>query len=242
MSKALSKNILFQFGLTFSRSPPSLLSINAIFCKSRGLEIMVHSQRRNEFVSAPFPLAVEARWNGARRKTDEITPICRWWRHDGTAMKTKRASSFNCRRRESDAIAASDWVDNLDDFGKSSAVSAFRLSLHGFFIDFFCTENERRRFCVDKPAGCLPGCAIVMETRRDVVLFCSNGSQGLEKIYDFHHPCPVPISAAQSITANKILLLQLTKRQKANKSRHRTRWHFRAAIHGSASDFEGVAE
>lgn len=87
-----------------------------------------------------------------------------------------------------------------------------------FLTIFFCTEHQREED-LRRQTGCLPGCAIVMETRRDVVSLCSGweSRSACGRFTAFTTPAPLQ-SARQSITPNRILLLQLTESQQITSS------------------------
>lgn len=138
---------------------------------------MVHSQRRNEFVSAPFPLALDGSEREARRRWNysNLSLASRW---NGDENK----KSFNCWRRESDAVAASDWVDNLE------WLRRVFLILHRDSF-FFCTRKSKK-IRVDKPVAS-PAVPLSWKHAETSSLFADEGVKVcVRKIYGFHHPCP----------------------------------------------------
>lgn len=147
--------------------------------------------------------------------SDEITPICRW-RHDGTAMKTKRALIAG-----DESLMLSPRVIEWTIWMTSETLPLRALSdlfCTDFLTIFFCTEHRaRRRFA--STTNRLPPrlCHCHGNTPRRRLALFGREVKVCGRFTAFTTPAPLQ-STRQSITPNRILLLQLTESQQITSS------------------------
>lgn len=98
-------------------------------------------------------------------------------------------------------------MDNLDDFGASSAAGAFRLTLHGFFNDFCDEDFASTNRLSPRPCHCHGN---TPQRRRASFKWESRSGEDLR----LSPPLPRP----NQRTVNRILRLQLTKSQQITSS------------------------